>query len=87
VLNSAVIGRPDERLDEVPIAFVEVREGHGLTAAELLSFCQGKIGRYKIPREIYFIASGEWPMSATKINKRGLRKILLERSESLSPAL
>jgi fatty-acyl-CoA synthase/long-chain acyl-CoA synthetase len=86
VLNSAVIGRPDERLDEVPIAFVEIREGHHLTADELLSFCRGKIGRYKIPRDIYFVAAGEWPMSATKINKRGLHAILLDRSESISPA-
>ncbi|MGW5514425.1 class I adenylate-forming enzyme family protein [Nocardia africana] len=86
VLNAAVIGRPDLRLDEVPVAFVEVREGCSLTAEELLSFCQGRIGRYKIPREVHFIEPGGWPMSATKINKRGLHQILLERAESMRSA-
>ncbi|MFC9358239.1 class I adenylate-forming enzyme family protein [Rhodococcus sp. NPDC057014] len=86
VLNSAVIGRPDARLDEVPVAFVEIREGHSLSSDELLAFCQGKIGRYKIPREVYFIEPGAWPMSATKINKRGLHQILLEKADSMSPA-
>ncbi|GAA5063722.1 class I adenylate-forming enzyme family protein [Nocardia callitridis] len=72
VLTAAVIGRPDDRLDEVPVAFVEVREGHRLTEAELIAFCDGKIGRYKVPRAVFFVEPGEWPMSATKINKRGL---------------
>lgn len=84
VLTAAVIGRPDERLDEVPVAFVEVREGHKTTESELIAFCDGKIGRYKVPRAIHFIEPGEWPMSATKINKRGLRAQLEARAASMS---
>ncbi|UZG57415.1 class I adenylate-forming enzyme family protein [Rhodococcus opacus] len=86
VLTAAVIGRPDDRLDEVPVAFVEVREGHQLTEAELIEFCDGKIGRYKVPRAVFFVEPGEWPMSATKINKRGLKAQLATLAGSLSAA-
>ncbi|MDH6287863.1 class I adenylate-forming enzyme family protein [Rhodococcus opacus] len=86
VLTAAVIGRPDDRLDEVPVAFVEVRKGHQLTEAELIEFCDGKIGRYKVPRAVFFVEPGEWPMSATKINKRGLKAQLATLASSLSAA-
>ncbi|MFC0449817.1 class I adenylate-forming enzyme family protein [Rhodococcus jostii] len=86
VLTAAVIGRPDDRLDEVPVAFVEVREGRQLTEAELIEFCDGKIGRYKVPRAVFFVEPGEWPMSATKINKRGLKAQLATLASSLSAA-
>ncbi|WP_257890606.1 class I adenylate-forming enzyme family protein [Rhodococcus sp. USK10] len=83
VLTAAVIGRPDMRLDEVPVAFVETREGRELTAEELIAFCEGKIGRYKVPRAVYFVEPGGWPMSATKINKRGLKAQLTDLANAL----
>ncbi|MBY8860385.1 acyl--CoA ligase [Nocardia sp. CA2R105] len=73
VLTAAIVGRPDDRLDEVPVAFVETRSGATLTEKELIAFCEGKISRYKIPRAVFFVEPGNWPMSATKINKRELR--------------
>ena len=73
VRMASVIGRPDPRLDEVAVAFVELEDGQSVTAEELRTFCKGKISSYKIPAEIYFVAAGEWPMSTTKIDKRGLR--------------
>jgi fatty-acyl-CoA synthase/long-chain acyl-CoA synthetase len=68
-----IVGRPDPRLDEVPVAFVELRSGHLSTEQELIEFCTGRIARYKIPRAVHFVRPGEWPLSATKINKRELR--------------
>ncbi|MTE00291.1 AMP-binding protein [Paracoccus sp. YIM 132242] len=76
-----VVGRPDPRLDEVPVAFVELQEGKGATAEELIAFCTGRIARYKVPREIRFVRPGEWPMSATKVNKRVLRQWLQDGSQ------
>ncbi len=73
VRMASVIGRPDPRLDEVPVAFVELEDGQSVTAEELREFCRGEISSYKIPAEIYFVAADEWPMSTTKIDKRGLR--------------
>lgn len=73
-----VVGRPDERLDEAPVAFVELRPGSTLTADGLIDFCKGRIARYKIPQAIYFMAPEEWPMSATKVNKPALRKRVMD---------
>lgn len=73
-----VVGKADPRLDEVPVAFVELREGATLLSDELIGFCRGKIASYKIPREVYFMQAHEWPMSATKVNKRALRTMLSE---------
>jgi fatty-acyl-CoA synthase/long-chain acyl-CoA synthetase len=71
-----VVGRPDPRLDEVPVAFVETRDGHEVTAEDLIAFCTGQIARYKIPRDVIFVKPSEWPMSATKVDKRALRERL-----------
>jgi fatty-acyl-CoA synthase/long-chain acyl-CoA synthetase len=73
VRMASVVGRPDPRLDEVPVAFVELEPEHSLTQEELLAFCKGQISRYKIPVEVHFLTGDEWPMSTTKIDKRGLR--------------
>jgi fatty-acyl-CoA synthase/long-chain acyl-CoA synthetase len=75
---SAVIGMADDRLEEVPVAFVELRRGNSLEAAELIEFCKGRIANYKIPRAVYFVQPEEWPMSATKIQKQALKVRLQE---------
>jgi acyl-CoA synthetase (AMP-forming)/AMP-acid ligase II len=68
-----VVGRPDARLDEVPVAFVELRPGSTVGPEQLIEFCRGQIANYKIPRAIYLVAPGDWPMSTTKVDKRALR--------------
>ena len=73
-----VVGRPDPRLDEVPVAFVELRPGHAVTPQELIEFCTGRIASYKVPRAVYIVAESDWPMSATKVDKRALRSRLAE---------
>lgn len=71
-----VVGAPDDRLDEVPVAFVELEEGVCLEAEELIEYCRGRIARYKVPRAVYFMKPEDWPMSATKISKKSLRQRL-----------
>jgi fatty-acyl-CoA synthase/long-chain acyl-CoA synthetase len=68
-----VVGRPDERLDEVPVAFVELAPGANASGDEIIDWCKGKIANYKIPHEVIFVEAHEWPMSATKVDKRRLR--------------
>ncbi len=71
-----VVGKPDPRLDEVPVAFVELMPEAELTEQALMDYCHGRIARYKIPVEVRFVAAGKWPMSATKVDKRALRALL-----------
>jgi acyl-CoA synthetase (AMP-forming)/AMP-acid ligase II len=78
VKTAEVVGRPDPRLDEVPVAFVELLEGRDADEEAVIAHCRGKIASYKVPRAIYFMKPDEWPMSATKIDKRALRARLAE---------
>jgi fatty-acyl-CoA synthase/long-chain acyl-CoA synthetase len=74
VRTAEVVGLKDPRLDEVPVAFVELEPGFDTAAEELISHCRGSIASYKIPRQVHFIEPGDWPMSATKVNKNVLRE-------------
>jgi len=57
LLDAAVVGRPDARWQEVPIAYVIRRAGATVTALELEGFCLGQLARYKVPRQIVFVDS------------------------------
>jgi acyl-CoA synthetase (AMP-forming)/AMP-acid ligase II len=76
VKAAEVVGRPDPRLDEVPVAFVELHVGQTADEHTLVAHCQTRLASYKVPRAVYFITADEWPMSATKIDKRALRERL-----------
>ena len=75
VKGCAVVGVPDPRLEEVPVAFVELRPGAQATEEQIVTFCEGKLASFKIPRRAYFLT--EWPMSATKIDKPALVRRLI----------
>lgn len=71
-----VVGIPDPRLQEVPAAFVEKKDGADVDAQELIDFCKGEIAGFKVPRYVRFVS--EWPMSTSKIQKFRLRDRLIE---------
>jgi len=72
VLEAVVVGRPDERWGEIPVAFVALRQGMSATKDELIEFVCGRIARFKAPREMYF---EELPKTSTgKIQKYILRR-------------
>ncbi len=52
VLQSAVIGVPDERLGEVPMAFVVLRPGAAATAEAIIAWCRDNMANYKVPRRV-----------------------------------
>ncbi|GGC98215.1 AMP-binding protein [Pontibacillus salipaludis] len=73
ILDVQVIGVPDEKYGEELMAWVIVKEGRELSKDQLISFCQGKISRHKIPRYVEFVS--EYPMTASgKIQKFKLRE-------------
>jgi fatty-acyl-CoA synthase len=54
VLACAVVAKPDARWGETPLAFVELRPGAAVEAAELVAHCKSLLAGYKVPREIRF---------------------------------
>ncbi|MFN8535423.1 MAG: long-chain fatty acid--CoA ligase [Dehalococcoidia bacterium] len=75
VLEAAVIGKPDDRWGEVPLAFVVLREGQDASGDDLVQFCFAKLARYKAPRDIRFVEALPRTPSG-KVLKRLLREQL-----------
>ena len=72
VVACAVVARPDAKWGETPVAYVELKPGATLTAAELVAHCKGLLAGYKVPREIRF---EDIPKTSTgKIQKFQLRE-------------
>ena len=74
------VGVPDERLDEVPAVFVQLKPGAKASEEELIAWCRGRIASFKVPRYVRFV--DEWPMSATKIQRFRLRERLVTELEA-----
>lgn len=72
VMLCQVVGKPDPRLMEVPVAFVQLKPGAALSGEEVIAFCRSRISGFKVPREVHFVQ--EWPMSASKIQKFKLKE-------------
>ncbi|MCO6009753.1 long-chain fatty acid--CoA ligase [Actinoallomurus purpureus] len=72
VLEAAVIGIPDPRWDERPLAFVVLRDGAPATAGELAEFLSGKVARWQVPENWAFVE--EIPKTTVgKFDKKPLR--------------
>jgi len=68
-----VIGLPDRRLGEIPMAWVKLNNGYVATEEEIREFCLGQIAHYKVPRYVRFVDS--FPMTVTgKVQKYVLRQ-------------
>jgi fatty-acyl-CoA synthase len=52
VAECAIVGKPDAKWQEVPVAFVVLRAGHSLDAATMQSFVGAQLARFKVPREL-----------------------------------
>ncbi|WFE28169.1 long-chain fatty acid--CoA ligase [Solwaraspora sp. WMMD791] len=72
VTGAAVIGVPDPRWGEVPWAIVTVREGARVDLDLVRGFLDGRIARYKMPKNLVIV--DELPRTASgKVRKAELR--------------
>jgi len=72
VLEACVVGVPDERWGERPLATVVVREGQSVTAEELRDFLGASVARWQVPERWAFIEAVP-KTSVGKFDKKVLR--------------
>jgi fatty-acyl-CoA synthase len=73
VFECAVVAAPDDKWGEVPVAIVVIKPERSLSEAELRSFLEPRLGRFKLPRIIEF---REEALPKTGTGK--IRKMLLK---------
>ena len=57
VAEAAVVGMKDDLMGEGVLAFVVLRSGERASAEEIGAFCEGRLTRFKCPKEIRFLDS------------------------------
>jgi acyl-CoA synthetase (AMP-forming)/AMP-acid ligase II len=73
VADCAVVGRPDERLGEVGLAYVVADPGHNLNEQDVIAHCRERLANFKVPRDVVFVS--KLPRNAGgKVLKRDLRE-------------
>ena len=80
-----MVGIPDKYMGEESAAFIQVREGHALDAAEVEAYCRANMSRHKLPKYIRFVQ--EYPLTPSgKVKKFDLREqfIAALREEGVS---
>jgi len=55
VAQAFVVGIPDAKTNEAPVAYVIRKAGAALTEDELRAWCHGRIASFKIPRGVRFV--------------------------------
>ncbi len=79
VEETGVVGAPDERWGQVPVAFVKLRAA--VSESDLKQFCAERLARYKIPARIQWVES--LPRNAAgKLLRRALREWVDSQSAS-----
>jgi acyl-CoA synthetase (AMP-forming)/AMP-acid ligase II len=72
VVEAAVVGRPDDRWGEVPVAYVVPSAGATTTPGELIEHCRAQLAKFKVPKDVMFV--DELPRNPSgKVLKRDLR--------------
>jgi acyl-CoA synthetase (AMP-forming)/AMP-acid ligase II len=72
VMESAVIGIPDEKWGEAILALVILKQGKSATEQELIEFCRHHVASFKKPKRVEFVQ--DFPRTPlSKIKKNELR--------------
>jgi fatty-acyl-CoA synthase len=80
VAECGVIGRPDPRWDEVPVAYVIRRKDCAVDADSLKVHIQSQLARFKVPRDIVFVED----LPRTALGK--VQHFMLKRIDAETPA-
>jgi fatty-acyl-CoA synthase len=85
---SRVVGVPDERLGQVVVACVVLRDGQHATEDGIRSFLRDRVAAYKVPRHVLFLEEREVPMTGgdAKVRDDGLVRLVQERLGAVGAA-
>jgi acyl-CoA synthetase (AMP-forming)/AMP-acid ligase II len=75
VVEAAVVGRPDDRWGEVPVAFVVLHASTTTTPEQLIDHCRQQLARFKVPKAVVVVDALPRNPSG-KVLKRDLRERL-----------
>src|SRR5690606_11315687 len=81
VAQAQVVGFPDARLMEVPVAYVTLKDGHALSAGELLDWAKPQLAGYKMPRHVAIVETFDnlGLTASGKVQKNKLKEDALTR--------
>jgi acyl-CoA synthetase (AMP-forming)/AMP-acid ligase II len=79
VVEAGVVGIDDDRLGQVPVAAVTLRDGATLTPDKLIAWARGRMARYKAPRQVVFV--DELPRTGTRKLRRDQLVDLFEAAD------
>jgi fatty-acyl-CoA synthase len=76
VRDVQVIGVPDERLGEVVMAYIILKQENKCTEQEIIDFCRPRMANFKVPKYLKFVES--FPMTPTgKVQKFKLKELAM----------
>jgi fatty-acyl-CoA synthase len=87
VQTAQVIGVPDQRLGEVPAAYVTLKDGQRTEEAKLIAWCKARCANFRVPRYLRIVedfeaigmtASGK--VQKTKLREHALHEFGLTRT-------
>ena len=73
VLEAAVVGRPDDRWGEVPVAYVVLNTPEATTPEQLVEHCRRQLAKFKVPKDVVVVDALPRNPSG-KVLKRELRE-------------
>ncbi len=80
IAEAAVVSRPDEKWGEVPVAFVNLKDGRNTTSEDVIAFCRDRIAHFKCPKDVIF---EPLPRTSTgKVQKFSLRERMWQSETS-----
>jgi fatty-acyl-CoA synthase len=82
VVSAAVVGVPDQRYQEVGMAFVQLKPGVQMSEREIIDYCKHKVAIFKVPKYVRFVEQFQTTGSG-KVQKFLLKKEALSYLEEL----
>jgi long-chain acyl-CoA synthetase len=72
IVGAGVVGKPDAKMGEEVVAFVQLRPGATLTADDVVAFAKGRLSAAKYPRDVRLVDA--LPLTSVfKLDRKALR--------------